>query len=129
MIFRKIEYSVLSHAGISLKIDIWEEDGFIRFSWEYPLFISKKLTQIKNATSNVSVEELNEMISKVRRDIEIVRGEYVMDPSYHQLILFDKDGEEMSYEWSDDDLVPDELQEFLTFVCSILGDTVPFRIF
>lgn len=121
----RIEYKVLTCVGYTLQIEIWKEEGCLHYSWKYPFVNSRKLNQVSNMVSEVSVEELNEKITILKREFEIQQVKYVMDPCFYSLILFDREGEIASYDWSDDDHIPDELSQFLDFIGSVIGDA-PF---
>ena len=121
----RVKYEALGPLP-SLQISVWEENNKLYFSWYYPFINTMNLNQVNDGESEISVNLLNQKISYLGDDSVITKsGKQSIDPVSYYLKIINSDGKEIIYNWSEDDIIPAEIKNFIAFIGDIIGET-PF---
>ncbi len=101
----KVDYKVIGPGNYKFEVRIWKENGIWQYSRDNDV----------DELLDISAEIMENKIDDLHR-VEIKTGEKNIDPMFHALKVIDRNGDEMSFEWSDDDKIPKELEEFIEFI-------------
>lgn len=123
----RVKYEALDSLP-SLQICVWEEDNKLHFSWYYPFINKMKRNQVNDGESEISVNLLNQKICYLGDDSVITKsGKRSIDPVSYSLRIINSDGKEIIYNWSEEDIIPAEIKNFIAFIGDIIGET-PFTL-
>ena len=121
----RVKYEALGPLP-SIQICVWEEDNKLHFSWYYPFINKMKLNQVNDGESRISVDLLNQKIGYLGGDRVITEsGEHSIDLVEYYLKIINSNGKEIIYNWSEDSIIPIEIENFISFIGDIVGEA-PF---
>ncbi len=123
---RRLKYSALAAGGRTLQVVVWENDDKLHYSWFYGFSNYMNRYRVYDEISDISVEEFNQKIDELGADCTIIVGEMEIDPVFMLLKLTDSNGKEICYKWNNYDCPSDEIQEFISYIGAIIGES-PIR--